>query len=55
MSRNPVLAGRRQGQAARGAPASIACMAFVAAISIAFWVGAVWIVQQLMALMVGAG
>ncbi len=55
MSRNSALAGRRQGQAARGAPASIACMAFVAAISIAFWVGAVWIVQQLMALLVGAG
>jgi hypothetical protein len=50
MSRNTATAERGQGTGNRG-PASIACLAFVALLSLAFWAGALWIVQQLMGLM----
>lgn len=50
MSRNTATAERRQGNGNRGL-ASIACLAFVALLSLAFWAGAVWIVQQLFGLM----
>lgn len=50
MSRNTAVAGRRQGTAQRG-PASIACLAFVAVLSVAFWAGAAWIVQRLLSVM----
>ncbi|MFT4933666.1 MAG: hypothetical protein ACI9LT_000335 [Pseudoalteromonas distincta] len=50
MSRNTAMAGRGQGTAQRG-PASIACLAFVAVLSLAFWAGAALIVQHLFSLM----
>lgn len=50
MSRNTAMAGRGQGTAQRG-PASIACLTFVAVLSLAFWAGAAWIVQHLLSLM----
>ena len=50
MSRNTAMAGRGQGNVNRG-PASIACLAVVAVLSLAFWAGAAWIVQHLLSLM----
>lgn len=50
MSRNTALAGRGRRNVNRG-PASVACLAFVALLSLAFWAGAAWIVQHLLSLM----
>lgn len=49
MARHTAIAGRGKGGLARGSY-SIACLAFVAFMSVAFWTGAVWLVQQLMVL-----
>ena len=49
MSRQTAIAGRGKGGLAKGSY-SIACLAFVAFLSVAFWTGAVWIVKQLLTL-----
>jgi hypothetical protein len=47
MRRKPLLAGVSQAARGRGA-SSVACIAFVAAVGVAFWAGAVWIGEQLL-------
>ncbi len=48
MPRNPTIGGVARGQP-RGA-SSIACLAFVAVLAVAFWAGALWIGNTLLAL-----
>ncbi len=49
MSRHTAIAGRGRGDWAKG-PYTIAAFAFVAVLSLAFWTGAVWLVQQVLRL-----
>ena len=49
MPRNPVMAGVSRGSA-KGA-SSIACLAFVAILAVAFWAGALWIGTELFQLL----
>ena len=49
MSRNAALAGVARGSA-RGV-SSIACLAFVAVLAVAFWAGALWIGNLLLHLL----
>ncbi len=58
MARQTALTGRGHGRGRGGLSKgsySIACLAFVAALSVAFWTGAVWIVQQIVAIAVATG
>ena len=48
------LASRAVTRPGRKGASSVACLAFVALIAVAFWAGAVWIVQILMQVMAGA-
>jgi len=43
MARNPVLGGVARD--ARRSMASLACLAFVGLVALAFWAGAIWIAQ----------
>nr|QQZ49974.1 hypothetical protein JKL49_25450 [Phenylobacterium glaciei] len=45
MQRNPVIAGVTRGPIR--ATSSIACLAFVALLAVAFWAGALWIGTEL--------
>ncbi len=49
MQRNPVITGVTRGPAR--AASSIACLAFVALLAVAFWAGALWIGAELLNLL----
>ncbi|MES2341596.1 MAG: hypothetical protein V4597_07955 [Pseudomonadota bacterium] len=49
MQRNPVITGVTRGPAR--AASSIACLAFVALLAVAFWAGALWIGTELLNLL----
>lgn len=49
MPRNPVLGGAARISGRQGA-SSIACLAFVIFLAVAFWAGALWIAEGLLRL-----
>ena len=49
MTRSPVIMGANRTSARAGS--SVACLAFVAVLAVAFWAGALWIGTELLHLL----